>query len=54
MSLIIFMVVVVIVLALVCYAISLLPMIEPPFKQIIMVLAILAGVIVILNRAGLV
>jgi hypothetical protein len=53
MELLIFIAVVVVVLALVVYAISLLPMIPAPFKNILMVLAVLAGIIVICNKAGI-
>ncbi len=52
MSLLIFIVVVLVVLSLAIYAITLLPMIAPPFKQLISVVAIVAALLVICHRAG--
>lgn len=54
MSILIFAIIVVIVVALLVWAVDMLPMIGPPFSNIIKVLLVLLGVLVIVQRAGLV
>ncbi len=53
MSILIFCIIVLIVVALAVYAISLLPIPQPPIKGIIQALIVLIGVLVICQRAGL-
>jgi hypothetical protein len=52
MSIILFIIIVLVVLALVCYAISLLPMVQQPFKALIMFLAVVLGILAICHRVG--
>ena len=54
MSTLIFIIVVLVVLALVLYAIDLLPLPKPPIKVILQCLAVIVAIIVILQRTGLV
>jgi VIT1/CCC1 family predicted Fe2+/Mn2+ transporter len=53
MELLIFVAVVLVVLALVLYAISLLPAIQPPIKNLLMVVCVLIAALVIVQRSGL-
>lgn len=52
MDLIILIIVVVVILALAIYAIQNVPLIEGPFKSIIIVLVVLLGIVFIAHRAG--
>jgi hypothetical protein len=53
-SLLIFIVIVIIVMALLIYAIQLLPLSSPPWiKQILMVLVVIIAVLVIVQKAGI-
>lgn len=52
MNLLVFIIVVLVVLGLVYWMLELLPFPQPP-KRLILVVAILAGIIAILDRAGL-
>ena len=54
MSILIFAFIVLVVLALVCWIINSAPMIDARFKWALQAIAILMGVIVIVQRAGLV
>lgn len=53
MSILIFIVVAIVVLALVCYLIQLLPFIAGPFKNILRIIAVLVAILVILWKSGL-
>ncbi len=55
MSILIFALLVIVVLCLVCWVISLLPFpASPPhIKEILMAICLLIGIVVIINRAGL-
>lgn len=53
MSIIIFAIIVLILVALLCYAVTLLPL-QPPFGNIIQALLIVLAVVVIASRAGVV
>ena len=53
MSLLLFIAIVVIVLILALYVVDLLPLGEPPLKQILKVLFVLMAILVIVQRAGL-
>ena len=53
MPLIILLVVVIIVLALALYLVDLLPFPDPPLKNILKALAVLAAILVILGKSGL-
>jgi hypothetical protein len=52
MNILIFIAVVIVVLALVWCLITLLPFIQPPFKLILQIIAVLAAIIVICRKAG--
>ena len=52
MSILIFILIVLVVLALALYAVGLLPMIEAPFKQLIRVVLVVIAIVVICQRAG--
>lgn len=54
MSVVLFIIVVLIVLALACYALNLLPMIDPPIKQLIMLCFVVLAILAILSRSGVV
>jgi len=53
MGLLIFLIVAIVVIGLLVYAEGLLPM-DPNFIRIVQVLTVLVGVLVIVNRAGLI
>ncbi len=53
MNLIILIIVVLIVLSLALYLVELLPLPQQPIKRIIQALCVLAALLVILNRSGL-
>ena len=54
MGVIAFAILMVIVLALILYAINLLPIIQSPFKEIIMALFVILFALIILSRAGVI
>lgn len=53
MSLIMFVIVVLVIVALLIWAIQLFPLIQPPINQLLMVLVVLGGVALIAQKAGL-
>lgn len=53
MELIIACIVVVLIVACLCYCVDLLPISQPPIKNILKVLVILVGVLWIIQRSGL-
>lgn len=54
MGLLVFVLLVLVVLALACYCVTLLPAIEPPFKQLITIVLVIIAIVAIVSRAGLV
>jgi hypothetical protein len=54
MSIIIFAIIVIIVCAMLVYAVDFIEALQPPFKGLIKALVILVGALAILNRAGVV
>lgn len=53
MSLLIFIIVVLVVLALACYAATLLPVVGAPYRQLLQFVLVIVAILVILNRVGL-
>lgn len=53
MELLILLVVVIIVCGVLCYCVDLAPIPGPPFKNVLKILIILIGLLVVVNRTGL-